>query len=172
MTASEFQNHVLPLRDKLYSFAWKFLLNAEDARDVVQDVMMKIWEEGKEPAEYRSMEAWCMTLTRNRALDRIKRKNFREGSLDYDVLIEPQFSDAPINDAKEALNYVKELLKDLPVIQREIIELRDFGDLSYEEIAAELQIDINQVKVYLHRARKFVQEGLNKIMQYGLSANK
>lgn len=172
MTASEFQNHILPLKDKLYSFAWKFLQNAEDAKDVVQDVMLKIWEEDKSPADYRSIEAWCMTLTRNRALDRIKKKSFREGSLDFDLKSEPVFTEQKATDAKEALNYVKELLKQLPDKQREIIELRDFGDLSYEEIAAQLHIDVNQVKVYLHRARKFVQDELNKIMQYGLSTYK
>ena len=170
MTKSEFQIHVLPLKQKLFAFAWKLLRNNEYAGDVVQDVMLKVWEENKSLQDYRNMEAWCMTLTRNKSLDKMKRKDYRGLGLDQVQVAEQGFSFGNQADAKEALALVVDIIKSLPDKQREIIELRDFADLSYDDIAAQLNIDINQVKVYLHRARKQVQLSLHKIMCYGTSA--
>ena len=77
MTQEEFQNNVLPLKNKLYCFALSILKNKEDARDVVQDTMLKIWQNNKALDEYKNIEAWCMTMTRNRSLDKLKLKSNR-----------------------------------------------------------------------------------------------
>lgn len=169
MTPDQFKSKVLPLKNKLYAFAMSFLSNSEEARDIVQDVMVKIWEENKSIEEYRSIEAWCMTLTRNRALDRIKRKDYRQEDVTqmYDL---HELTDSPdvILEKTELLSKIKKLVSTLPAKQREIFVLRDYQEHSYEEIAEILQIELNQVKVYLHRARKFIKEEITKVQLHGI----
>jgi RNA polymerase sigma-70 factor (ECF subfamily) len=171
MTPEEFKIQVLPLKNKLYAFALSMLQNAEEAKDVVQDVMVKVWEEDKELKEYRSVEAWCMTLTRNRALDRMKRKDYRQDDVAdlHDLKQEGRDPFHALSE-KEMVARVKKLVGKLPALQREIILLRDFQEHTYEEICEVLNIEMNQVKVYLHRARKFIKEEITKLQVHGIQS--
>lgn len=171
MTTEEFKSQVLPLKNKLYAFALSMLSNTDEAKDIVQDVMLKVWEENKDLNDYRSVEAWCMTLTRNRSLDRMKRKDYRQD--DVTELHDLKQSDRdPLKalSEKEMVAKVKKLVGKLPSIQREIIMLRDFQEHTYEEICDILSIEMNQVKVYLHRARKFIKEELRKLQVHGIQS--
>jgi len=169
MTSEQFKTKVLPLKHKLFAFAMSFLSNSEEARDIVQDVMVKVWEEGKSIDEYKSIEAWCMTITRNKSLDRMKRKDYRQEDVEtlYDL---NGGGDDPhaVLEKSELMSKIKKLVKKLPSKQREIFVLRDFQEHSYEEIAEILEIEMNQVKVYLHRARKFIKEEINKLQLHGI----
>jgi len=169
MTLAEFQNEVLPLKNKLYHFAYRLLSNAEDARDTVQEVMMKVWESGKPIAEYENVEAWCMTLTRNRSLDRIKVEKSRSAKLKrIDHVTSHTRTPGELMEWKETMKIVLKITQELPTVQRELIELRDFQEKSYEEIAMITGLEMTQVKVYLHRARKVIRESLNTANHYGL----
>ena len=171
MTPEEFKSQVLPLKNKLYAFALSLLSNTEEAKDVVQDIMVKVWEEDKDLNEYRNIEAWCMTLTRNRSLDRMKRKDYRQDDVATMHHLKQEDRD-PFHalSEKELVMKVKKLVKKLPVLQREIILLRDFQEHSYEEICEVLNIEMNQVKVYLHRARKFIKEEIKKLQVHGIQS--
>ena len=171
MTATEFQLNVIPLKDKLYRFALRMLANAEEARDTVQEVMIKVWESGKPLADYDSIEAWCMTLTRNRSLDILKVNSNRQRHLKVikrgsDVAHMP----ADKVEQTQQVNYVIDEIKNLPVVQRELIELRDFQEKTYEEMCEITGLEMTQVKVYLFRARKAVREKINALNAYGIEA--
>jgi RNA polymerase sigma-70 factor (ECF subfamily) len=171
MSNQEFQDHVLPLKNKLFAYAFSLLEKREEARDTVQDVMLKIWEEKKVFSEYRSIEAWCMTLTRNRALDRIKRKDWRQEDVSTMYSLKNSAED-PLSqlEKKDALEKIRLLMKGLPEKQREIMFLRDFQEHSYDEIAEILQIEMSKVKVYLHRARKFIKVELKKMNYHNVGS--
>ena len=64
----------LPFKDKLYRFALKYVSNSFDAEDIIQDLMIKIWKRMDQYTDIENKEAWCMTVTRNLAIDRIRRR--------------------------------------------------------------------------------------------------
>jgi len=169
MSRDEFQRTVLPLRDKLFRFSFRFLMNREDAYDVVQDVMLKFWEQGTRMAEIQNVEAWCMTMIRNRSLDQLKRKGRQNSSIEEEFQ-HPSYQHHPAQqlEQKEALEKVKVQIDLLPMNQRTVLELRELQGKSYQEIAEVLDMDISLVKVSLHRARKKLRETWIKENEYGL----
>ncbi|HEY9116596.1 MAG TPA: sigma factor, partial [Roseivirga sp.] len=74
MELQEFKSKVLPLKDRLYRIALHMLKSVEEAEDALQDVMVKLWDKRLQLGEYRSIEAFAVTVTKNRCLDRIKSK--------------------------------------------------------------------------------------------------
>ncbi|MGB1031810.1 MAG: RNA polymerase sigma factor [Flavobacteriales bacterium] len=168
MTAEEFRNSVLPMKDRLFRFAFRYLHNRPDAEDAVQDVMLKLWEMDA-AKKVDNIEAWCMTMTRNKSLDMLKRKGRTEAQLDP-ILYQVANSDDPSEQMErgEAIKKVKDLIRNLPKMQQLVIELRDFQGKTYAEIAELLNIEINLVKVNLHRARKKIREEWHKTVQYGI----
>jgi len=69
MTATEFCNRVLPLKDKLYRLARRILINSQEAEDAVQESFYKLWLKHEELETLKSMEAFAMTVTKNFCID-------------------------------------------------------------------------------------------------------
>ncbi len=168
MTLEEFKNHVLPAKNKLFRFALNYLKNTEEAEDVVQDVLIKIWDKNEQIEFYKNIEAWCMTMTRNLSLDRLKSKHNHLNSIEdtYDLHVD-EVSPYEKTELEDAVGSVKGFINQLPEKQKNVIHFRDIEGLSYKEIADIMKIDMNQVKVNLFRARKTVKEKLLSIDNYG-----
>ncbi len=161
-----FHQQVFPIRHKLYRFALRITGSIHEAEDVVQEVLEKVW---KTPAEQsqtiRNWEAWCMTLTRNRSLDKTRdRAQRRTAPIDEEVEHQTDSADpARQIEVQDLTGQVRQFMKDLPEKQRLVMHLRDIEELSYEEIAQVLDISLDQVKVNLHRARKAVRLQLQRV---------
>lgn len=144
--------------------------NEADALDVVQEVMMKAWEKIDDPESFGSPEAWCMTLTKNRSLDLLKKKGRNHLPLtdQYDL---QAGSATPLEatESKESINNIQEIISHLPELQRTVIQLRDVEGYSYKEIADIMDVGMSHVKVLLHRARKQVQRRFRRVNQHGIS---
>ena len=170
MTTEEFKLHILPLKNKLFRFALSYLSNKADARDVVQEVMMNAWTHMKELETINKPEAWCMTATRNKALNMLKKKGRNHLPVEdqYDL---PSNAASPLKlaEAQELIDKIKGIIARLPLNQREVIRLRDVEGYSYKEIAEILQLELNHVKILLFRARKQVKTTLTQLQDYGIS---
>lgn len=152
---------VLPDRNKLYRFAYRLLGSVEEAEDVVQDVFVKLWDNKAEWSGLRSLEAWSMRMTRNLSLDRIKAKSYRRHeSTDQLEVATDQPSPLRQAEVKESILQIEQLINGLPEKQRMVIQLRDIEGYTYEEIAKIMDINMNQVKVNLHRARTKIKREL------------
>lgn len=170
MTLEAFENSVLPAKNKLYRFALRFLGNEEEAKDVVQEVFIRVWNGREQMAEIQNVEAWCMRITRNLSLDRIRsitRKQTQPIEESYNVRVDA-LTPHESTEMVESMQRVAEYIASLPEKQRQIIHLRDVEGYSYNEIAEILELDMNQVKVNLFRARNAVREKLTKINAYGI----
>ena len=77
-----FQNDILPLKNELFRLALRITLNAADAEDVVQDTMLKVWKRRNDWEQIESIEAFCLTICRNLALDRLRHKDYQSQTLD------------------------------------------------------------------------------------------
>jgi RNA polymerase sigma factor (sigma-70 family) len=170
MNIEAFQNRVLPSKNKLFRFALKFLGNEEDAKDVVQEVFIRVWNGREQMEEIQNWEAWCMRIARNLSLDKIRsltRKQTQPIDESFDVhhdALTPYES----TEIDESMQRIRLIIAELPEKQRQIMHLRDVEGYSYNEISEILEIDMNQVKVNLFRARSAVREKLIKINAYGL----
>src|ERR671910_832741 len=170
MNLEAFQNRVLPVKNKLFRFALKFLGNEEEAKDVVQEVFIRVWNGREQMTEVQNWEAWCMRITRNLSLDRIRsmtRKQTQPIEESYQVKHEA-LTPHESTEADESMERINQFIAALPDKQRQVIHLRDVEGYSYNEICEILELDMNQVKVNLFRARNAVREKFIKINAYGL----
>lgn len=170
MSLETFLSQVMPVKPKLLRFAYRLLGNEEDAKDIIQDALIKVWNHKDRMNELQNLEAWCMRITRNLALDRLKSKKFRQAD-DLDHVRElPSAGRNPHTtmEQSDVMKKVHEVIRALPEKYRTIIQLRDMDGYAYQEIADILDIDMSEVKVNLHRARKTVREQLQNMHVYGL----
>ncbi|MVT08648.1 RNA polymerase sigma factor [Chitinophaga tropicalis] len=171
MSLALFLSEVVPVRPKLYRFAYRLLGNEEDAMDVVQDALMKVWQQQERMTELQNLEAWCMRIVRNLALDRLKSKKYRrseELERAGDVPAMQQQNPYAAAEQQDVMKRVHSIIASLPEKYRTIIQLRDIDGYSYLEIADILAIEMADVKINLHRARKSVREQLQKVQVYGV----
>ena len=173
MSEASFRTDVLPLKNELFRLAMRITLNRQDAEDIVQETMLKVWSRREQWAEIDSMEAFCLTICHNLALDRVKRMSRQTStSLDSDTLDWADYSyDSDPEEQtvqRDRLQIVRQLMDTLPEKQRICIQLRDVEGKPYKEIAAIMAITEEQVKVNIFRARQTIKKKFIENEQYGL----
>ncbi len=159
MVASDFKTKVLPVSKKVLRFATHFLKDEDEARDVGQDVFLKLWQKREELDQIENMEAFAMRMTRNRCLDIIRASK----TVSMDAETDRQLKQVSIDvhskiELSEAAGQVKKLIAGLPDLQRQVMELRDIEQLEFEEIAEVTGLQVNAIRVNLSRARKKVRD--------------
>ena len=169
MKEISFRNDILPLKDKLYRLALRITLDSAEAEDIVQDTMIRVWNKRDEWAQFNSIEAFCLTVARNLAIDRSQKSEPQNIELTTET---QEMSDGSTPERQlersEQMDLVRKLINELPEKQRTIIQLRDIEEKSYKEIADVMQLTEDQVKVTLFRARQRIKAKYNEIQSYGL----
>lgn len=168
MTTESFQKDILPLKHPVYRYALYMMKNKDDAQDITQEVLIKIWEKREELYQVKNLRAWAITITRNKCLDLFKSKKGDLYSLEENLDASDGATPYEKMQALDENNLIKDLLEKLPTMQKEVFYLRHFEEDSYKEIGDALNIDENKVKVYLHRARTFIKKSLEEKHNYGL----
>ncbi len=170
MKKISFRNDVLPLKNTLYRLALRITLNTAEAEDIVQDTLIKVWDKREGWDDIESIEAFSMTICRNLALDRIKKADNQNGSLDAVPFETPDAASNPYEQMiqKDRVELVRRLVDSLPERQRSCMQLRDFEGKSYREIAEILAITEEQVKVNIFRARQAIKTRFKEFDNYGL----
>ncbi len=165
-----FRDDVLPLKNELFRLALRITLNRFEAEDIVQDTLIKVWNRRSDWNDIDSIEAFSLTICRNLSLDRIKRKENNNDSLEDVKGAEPLASSNPQDRMIQAdrVGLIKQIVDLLPEKQRSCMQLRDFEGKSYKEIATILDITEEQVKVNIFRARQAVKHKYMKLDNYGL----
>lgn len=169
MQKIDFRNDILPLKDKLFRLALRITFDRAEAEDIVQETMIRVWNKRDEWDGLESVEAYCLTVARNLAIDRSEKKDSQTVELTSEAEQTPDASspyDRLVN--KERLKLVHRLVSELPEKQRLIMQLRDVEGKSYKEIAVALHLTEEQVKVNLFRARQKVKQKFIDIDSYGL----
>ncbi len=169
MQEISFRNDILPLKDKLFRLAFRITMDRAEAEDVVQDTMIRVWNKREEWSRYESIEAYCLVVARNLAIDRSRRMDTQTVELTPEMEEEAE-SSTPYDQLaeREQLRIIHRLINELPEKQRTIMQLRDIEGKSYKEIADILHLTEEQVKVNLFRARQKVKQQYTEIDEYGL----
>ena len=162
MKKISFRNDVLPLKNKLFRLALRITLNREEAEDIVQDTLIKIWTQKDEWENINSLESFSLTICRNMALDRMEKKENQNIALDEDIHDSADISHSPDEELirSERYSIVNKLVGELPEKQRSVLQLRDVEGKNYKEIADKLSLPIGTVKSRIFTARKMLQTAL------------
>lgn len=169
MQEISFRDDILPLKDKLFRLALRITFDRAEAEDVVQDTMIRVWNKREEWTQFGSIEAYCLTVAKNLAIDRSQKKEAQNVELTPEMEEESEISgpyDQLVNN--ERMSLIHRLINELPEKQRLIMQLRDIEGESYKEIAKILNLTEEQVKVNLFRARQKVKQRYLEIDEYGL----
>jgi RNA polymerase sigma factor (sigma-70 family) len=165
MTKEQFVSDVVIFGDKMFRIALRLLENPDSAKDVIQETYLKLWEKRNEISRFRSIEAYAITIVKNKCLDKLRLvkqnvdiKSIKTASQRPDLEYEQ----------KESANEIEKIIRTLPKQQKTIIQLRDIEGLAYEEIAELLDMSVNNIRVHLSYARKKIKEELDKTYNYGL----
>lgn len=166
----DFRHDILPMKDKLYRLSLRITLNPQEAEDVVQDTLIKVWSKRESWDEIESIEAYAMTICRNLSLDHLKLRENQNASLEGMEIDRADRSLSPLEQVqqKDNLERVRQLVNALPEKQRSCMQLRDFEGKTYKEIAEILDITEEQVKISIFRARKAVKEAFEKQDNWGV----
>ena len=182
MKKISFRNDILPLKNELYRLALRITLNPAEAEDVVQETMIKVWNRRDRWEELDSIEAFCLTICRNIAVDKMRKAENQNPSLeslrvgewnsgtDGHDAPDYSYSSNPEEQAmqRDRIALVRQLIDNLPEKQRSCMQLREFEGKSYKEIAQILGITEEQVKVNIFRARQQIKQQFIKTENYGL----
>ena len=138
--------------------------------DVTQDTFIRLWEHRTALEEERVL-SWLLRVARNACIDQMRKRKVRrslddeEGSI-VDSL--PDSARSPDGDAAASLfnDRLEQALERLGEPHRSIVVLREIQEYKYEEISDVLNLPLNTVKVYLHRARKALRKDLGEVHRH------
>lgn len=150
----------------LFSIAVKILNDGKEAEDVLQEVFMQIWNKaGAYDPLLGKPASWAVTLTRNRAIDRIRSAQRRAKLIERaTVEAEMQPGAPPLANeklhGKENAERIRSVLAELPADQRRAIEMAFFSGLTQDEIANALQEPLGTIKARIRRGMLKLREKL------------
>jgi RNA polymerase sigma-70 factor, ECF subfamily len=169
--AQLFHELIRPYERRVYAMALSFLRNEADAEDAAQEAFLKAF---RNLASFRGdakFGTWLISITLNEARSRIRHRDaLQMQSLDEPADDQGQPSPALLRDWKEIPSEALErkeirlllhkAIAALPLMYREVFQLRDIEHLSVNEAATALGISTSLIKVRLHRARIMLQKKL------------
>jgi len=141
-----FEDH----KDAVYRFAWRMMNSASAAEDVAQDVFLSLVRQpGRFDPARGPLRSFLLGITRNLVL-----KRWRDES-PWEEFVEDHFAAKPMSvDTGPIAQIVADAVRLLPPLQREVLILAEYEELSLDEIARAVQSEIGTVKSRLHRARE------------------
>lgn len=167
---SSFEAQVHRYKDRIYGFAYHYLHDRAAAEDVTQEVLIRFWEHRDELRPEGTL-AWLLRVTRNACIDALRRRSTRRR-----VMIAPrdglrsahsrQRSPEAEAETADFQAHLEDALARIDEPYRSILILREIQDFQYKEISGALDLPMNTVKVYLHRARKKLRKELAEVIDY------
>jgi RNA polymerase sigma-70 factor (ECF subfamily) len=167
MQIEQFKTDIIPLRQTLFLAALKCLHQEEDAEDVVQETLLRLWNIREQLGAVSNPAAFAMQTTKNICIDRLRAYKEKTEADDFylGAVNETPHSEM---EKKDAVSIVKDIIGHLPDLQKIIIQMRDVEGYELQEIADITGTQVGAVTVNLSRARKKVREQFIKIMNYKL----
>jgi RNA polymerase sigma factor (sigma-70 family) len=165
-----FVNEFLPFVDALYNFAYRLVLDEDDANDLVQDSYLKAFRFFDSYQPGTNAKAWMFRILKNSFINDFRKKSKEPGKVDYNEVEKTYNSDEVqsnrtvdlrVETEKDRIgDEIANALNNLDVDFRTAVILCDIEGFTYEEMAKILDIPIGTVRSRLHRARNLLKEKL------------
>ena len=154
-------------KDRLLNFVFQFLGDIEQAEDVVQDTMLRLYEKKHYYKEIAKFSTWIYTIARNLANTELRKKKRRKTTYLSQLSKERQFEIPAIQDdvdqslQNEFINdRIQSAISNLPEHFKVVIIVRDIQELSYEDISNIVEVPLGTIKSRINRARIQLQAEL------------
>ena len=154
-------------KDRLLNFVFQFLGDIEQAEDVVQDTMLRLYEKKHYYKEIAKFSTWIYTIARNLANTELRKKKRRKTTYLSQLSKERQFEIPAIQeDVDQSLqnefinDRIQSAINKLPEHFKVVIILRDIQELSYEDISNIVEVPLGTIKSRINRARIQLQAEL------------
>lgn len=148
----------------VFSVAFRFLCNEEDARDIVQETFLRIWKHISKYNFQQKFTTWLYTITSRLCFDKIRHKkrqrNLKRIHKAEQMEIGPDVEKALQN--REIADRITDFAEKLTPKQRMVFILRDLQDLTIQEVSGILDMPVHSVKSNLYYARKNIREKIEK----------
>ena len=150
----------------LYVLAYRYLMNANMAEDVVQHVFSRLWEFRTELRVGISLKNYLFTMTKNHVLNLIRNENSAIAKNYEMAQSAPAYEDNLIEDLekKELMSNFYKAVDMLPVQKREICLMKVREELTNQEIAERMKLSVNTVKTHYSEALKLLRVHLRKML--------
>jgi RNA polymerase sigma-70 factor (ECF subfamily) len=145
----------------LYSLIFRIVKNREDAEELLQTVFLQVWDKADSfDLKKGSVYSWLITLARNKSIDKIRSKTYKEQSqlsrneMEFEKVhnIETNLDIGYMMDEKERVKIVSKALNELPAEQKQVIELSYYEGLTQMEISQSLNVPLGTVKTRTRQA--------------------
>ena len=147
-------------REKALNVSRHYGAGKDEAEDIAQDVMLRLWQMHDELEQYRSVEAIVSLMARHLLRNHQRRKTSE--ALDEAMIVSLTTSPQEILEMKEDDKWLSAKLQQLPTTQRTLLYMRQVERKSHEEIATLLGIEITSVSTLLARARRTLLEEIKR----------
>lgn len=152
----------------LYSYGLKLSTQSELTEDCIHELFVELWDRREHLSEATSVKAYLLASLRRKILRKLKKKrkhSYNVDNIEDDIAGKIQFSPEEIiiqkETQKEQLKTVYEAIEHLPDRQKEVLYLRYFNGMSYDEIEEILDINYQSLRNYVYRAIKRLKNILN-----------
>lgn len=164
MDAKEFKQRFLPHHQFLYRVAYHLTGQAQDAEDLLQDLYLKLWQKRNELPAEAVTEAYLVTMIRNLFIDQRRQRR-----LDTSAELKSEYGppdDRSLDhqvDARDAINLLEELIRQLPTREAQIIQMHEVEARSYEEIERDTGLSQGNIRIIVMRAKKKLKHQFQSI---------
>ncbi|HEX9502098.1 MAG TPA: sigma-70 family RNA polymerase sigma factor [Thermoanaerobaculia bacterium] len=159
---------------RVVNYVYRITHRYEEAHDLAQDIFVKVYLALDRYDSKYQFSTWLFRIAQNAAIDVLRKKTISEVPLARPSEDEPQkereFADPGVSPYRALKNKqlgaaIDQAVKNLPADYRELIQLRHFAELSYEEIASMKKLPLGTVKNKLFRARNLLKEQLDTFVE-------
>lgn len=155
MTAQELQSLIPTLRPQLVALATRYLKDSDEAEDIVQDAMLKLWLLREQTIG--NVEAFAQVMVRNMALNRLRRLQRHQTLSDFDKMEKAMADEQAKADEEENVAKLLSIIETLPERQKIVLRLHDLEGMDYEQIAELTGASVTALRKSVSRSRRLVR---------------
>ena len=161
MKPSEFNHTILPMRGDLLRYALKLTGSADNAEDLVQETMLRLWDMRDRLGSADNIKALALTMTRNRHLDQQRHESHTAAM--------PERMDIAVDDrrveTRNEVELIRRIVAQLPPLQQQIFRMKEIEGYTADEIMQITGCTADNLRRNLSRARMRIRETYMKIMK-------
>lgn len=158
MERQQFEIEAKRMRPALLRLASRYMEDADEAEDVIQDVLLKLWFLREKLDRYRSVDALAMVITKHLCINQLRTRRMETVELQQDMQIAgSETTDQSLLEAEETREVLR-VISTLPNLQQAVLRMKHIEGFEVEEIARLTGSTPIAVRTNLSRARKKVRE--------------
>lgn len=163
MKPSEFNHIILPMRDELLGYARSITRSEDNAEDLVQEVMLRLWDMRERLSSEGRLKSLAMTMVRNMFLDQQRHESHAAAMPDkIDIAVDDRRA-----ELRDETRIIRDIVAQLPPLQQQIFRMKEIEGYTAEEIMHITGCTADNLRRNLSRARTKIRETYIKIMMKG-----